>query len=148
MRNTYINLLSKFVKAVGCCFHMPPQKSHENPISHFQKLTSKKWTYFLKIFFYIRTGETFTYIVLKNQCWSFTVSMHFLRRKKKCAILFACVILLALLPHTPQKKNSLLMIFLKISSLEPHLKLATKLGVYEPCRNLFLKLAKIFRRRF
>jgi hypothetical protein len=66
----------------------------------------------------------------------------FFAAKLKCTILFAHAILLALLPHTPQKKNSLLMIFLKISSLEPHLKLATKLGVYEPCQNLFLKLAK------
>jgi hypothetical protein len=33
--------------------------------------------YFLKIFFYIHTGEIFMYIILKNQCCSFILSMLF-----------------------------------------------------------------------
>ncbi len=55
---------------------MPPQKSHENPVSHFQKLISKKRTYFLKIFLYSYSGNIHLHL-LKNQCCSFTLSMLF-----------------------------------------------------------------------
>jgi hypothetical protein len=98
---------------------MLPQKSHENPVSHFQKLISKKWTYFLKIFSYIRTGETFIYIILKNQCCSFTVSMLFLRQNQKFAILFARAILFALVLNVTQQKDGLLMIFSKYFPYNP-----------------------------
>ena len=44
--------------------------------------------YFLKIFFDIHTGEIFMYIILKNQCCSFILSMLFFAVKTKFAILF------------------------------------------------------------
>ncbi len=47
-----------------------------------------------------------------------------------------------------QQKDGLLMIFLKIYSLQPHLKIDRLVGVQEPFQNLFLKSAKIFRHLF
>jgi hypothetical protein len=68
----------------------------------------------------------------------------FFAAKPKRAILFARTILLALVLHMTQQKDSLLMIFLKIFSPEPHLKIARLVGVQELFQNPFLKLAKIF----
>jgi hypothetical protein len=119
---------------------MLPPKSRENSVFHIQKLISQNRIHFLKFFFYIPTGETFLYIIFKNQCCIFILSLLFLRQKPKRMR----AILLALVLHMTQQKDSLLMIFLQIFSLEPRLKIARLVGVQELFQNLFLKLAKKF----